>query len=56
MKFYNFRLEDQILKAFKWENYVLYTICNMTMKDIFNTDHVIGLEETIPLLFMIAFF
>lgn len=28
----------------------------MTTKDIFNTDHVIGLEETIPLLLMIAFF
>lgn len=35
---------------------MLYIICNMTTKDIFNTDHVIGLEETIPLLLMIAFF
>ena len=26
MKFYNFRLEDQSLKAFKWEKHVLYTI------------------------------
>lgn len=37
-------------------NIICYNIYNITMKDIFGTDHLIGPEETITLLLMIAFF